>query len=228
MSNFNQTLNLKDLVVYIDKQLNNMFPDEKTNDKLGKYVQNALERIEYCFNCINSKYYNNGSQVLFNHLNGDHYSTFLYFVSNEAYKDGNEMYYQKISMLNKIYFSIDLFGHIEMPKIFLLVHPIGSIIGRAQLNDYLVIYQGVTIGGVKKNNVIHYPTIGENVICYSNTSILGNSKIGNNVILGAGTHLVNELIENNKTVITEKLNLKLKDNSMNDFSNFLSKRNNNE
>lgn len=220
MSNFNQTLNSNELIVYLNKQLDNVFPDGKSNDKLSKYTTSSIERVEHCFKHIKSKYYNNGIEINFNHLNSDHYSMFLYFVSNEAYKDGNELYYQKCSMLNKILFSIDLYGHIDMPNIFLLVHPIGSIIGRADLSDYLVIYQGVTIGGVKKDNIIHYPKIGKNVICYSNTSIIGNSIIGNNVILGAGTNLVNEVIENNKTVVREKSKLKSKDNLITDFNNF--------
>jgi serine O-acetyltransferase len=209
MSNFNCSLSIAELNVYLNKQLNSFFPDSNMNQHLFKYIGSSLERIEYCFSRIKSKYYNNGNETNFNHLNGDHYSVFLYFVSNEAFKDGNNIVYQKCSLLNKSLFSIDLFGHIEMPSIFLLVHPVGTIIGRAILNDYLVIYQGVTIGGVKRELEINYPTIGKNVVCYSNSSILGNTIIGDSVIIGANTMLIDEKVDGFCTVVRERSQKKL-------------------
>lgn len=127
---------------------------------------------------------------------------FLYFVSNEAYQNDDELYYSKCSLLNKFLFSIDLFGHIKMPEIFLLVHPLGTIIGRAKFDNYLVIYQNVTIGGVhSKNNTIYYPSFGSGVILYSKISVLGNAHISDNTIIGANTSIIGKDYPENSLII---------------------------
>jgi serine O-acetyltransferase len=110
-------------------------------------------------------------------------------------------------LLNKYLFSIGLFGHIEMPNIFLLVHPHGSIIGRAKLSNYLVIYQGVTIGGIHRPHGIEYPTFGEGSVCYSNTSILGKANIGKNSIIAANTEIIEGNFDENSILLGKYPNL---------------------
>ncbi len=86
---------------------------------------------------------------------------------------------EQVYYLNKILHSVDWYYEIELPKHFMVEHPLGSVLGRAQYGDYLYIYQGVTIGGnVKlKTGELDYPTLGDNVLLYSNAKILGNSHI---------------------------------------------------
>lgn len=184
---------VNDLVNYLENQLKMFFPDGKDINKeyLLKNVSGALERAEYCFSKLKGKYFLKQDGFALDYLHGDKYAMFLYFVSNEAYKNKHNILYQKCSLLNKHLFGLDLFGHISMPDIFLLVHPVSTVIGRAEFENYLVIYQGVTIGGVHKGGAINYPKIGSGVVLYSNTSALGNCTIGDNVILGANSSVVN-------------------------------------
>jgi serine O-acetyltransferase len=162
----------------------------------------AYERIEYCFKMINVKYYNNNKNFYFNHLNADHMCTFFYFLSNSLYREGvNEKVAQKLFYLNKILHSVDIFYKVKLPNIFLLVHPLGTVIGRAKFDNYAVIYQNVTIGGVREKNILKYPEFGKGVILYSGSSIVGNCKIGNNVTFAANTKIVNKNISNNKLVL---------------------------
>lgn len=208
---FSPSLNQNQLLSYIDKQLNNFFPDDNHNlSNLKVIIKKALERVEFCFSRIKGKYFSNEEFIFFNHLNGDHYCMFLYFASREAYLMGYENYYLKLSLLNKHLFSIDLFGHIDMPNIFLLVHPLGTIIGRAKIENYFVAYQGVTIGGVHKDGGVKYPIFGQGTVCYSNSTILGNAIIGNNSIVAANTEIIGGDFNNNSLILGKYPNLSVK------------------
>jgi serine O-acetyltransferase len=203
MQNLIMNIEANELKRYLNNQLNIHFPDNKENFKqFSKYVDNALIRLEFCFSQIKLKHFSENGKAIFNYLNGDQYCMFLYFVSNEAYQNDDELYYSKCSLLNKFLFSIDLFGHIKMPEIFLLVHPLGTVIGRAKFDDYLVIYQNVTIGGVHSvNNSILYPSFGKGVILYSKTSVLGNAHISDNTIIVANTSIIGEDYDENSLII---------------------------
>ena len=58
--------------------------------------------------------------------------------------------------------------------------------------DY-IFFQGCTIGG-DKGFCPRYPKTGKNVILYSNSTIVGDITIGDNVIISTGTTIVNEKI----------------------------------
>lgn len=191
MKDFHSTLKVNELTEYLFRQLEMFFPDhQNSKDDLQKIVAKAYQRVIFCFQHIKGKYYSDDNKVYFNHINGDQYCMFLYFASREAFLMENENYYLKLSLLNKHLFSIDLYGHIEMPDIFQLVHPLGTIIGRANFSNYLVIYQGVTIGGVHSKKGIDYPVIGEKVVCFSNCSVIGKVIIESNSVVGANTTIV--------------------------------------
>ena len=68
----------------------------------------------------------------------------------------------------------------------------------AKIGDNVVIYQNVTIGR-KNRETPDYPSIGNNVIIYSNSIILGNVRIGDNTTIGCNT-IVLKSIENNGKV----------------------------
>lgn len=75
-------------------------------------------------------------------------------------------------------------------------HPFNIIIGKkAKIGDNVRIYHNVTIG--QKNGF--YPTIGNNVIIYPNSVIIGDVIIGDNSIIGAGS-IVLSSFENNSIV----------------------------
>lgn len=118
----------------------------------------------------------------------------------------------KIYYLNKILHSIDWYCGIELPKHFMVEHPLGSVLGRANYGDYLFIYQGVTIGANIGSNDYReiYPVLGEKVIFYSNAKVLGNAHIGNNVIFSANTCVIDEDIPCNSIVYGATPNLIIK------------------
>lgn len=195
------SLHSSDLVKYVTRQCNNFFPEryEVKEVEFSDSVDDTLKRVEFCFSHINLPYYKKDSKPFFNHLNGDHYSIFLCYLSQSLYfKNGNETLATKMFLLNKLLFGIDAFYKIQFPDIFLLVHPLGTVMGRAEYKNNLVIYQGVTIGATPEGI---YPSFSENTILYSNSSIIGNCKLGTNVVMGANSSIVNFSVEDDMTVV---------------------------
>lgn len=202
------SLHNKELIRYVNAQLSNIFPDDDIDciDRLKNVMRHVLNRVELCFSKININYYkNNMGEAYFNHLNGDQYSMFLFILSNEVYKRlGDEKLASKLFLLNKAMFGIDAFYKIELPDYFMFVHPVGTVLGNAVYNDYLVIYQNVTIGS--KTDGIYPHLLGRNII-YSGSSIIGSSKVGFGTVVGANTFILNRCIDNHSVVVGHELKI---------------------
>lgn len=75
---------------------------------------------------------------------------------------------------------------------FYISHGNGLIIFAENIGKKFHAYQGVTIG--MKNGKV--PTIGNDVVCYANSIIVGNIRVGNNVIIGAGAVVTKDVPDN--------------------------------
>lgn len=183
---YKHSLSQYDLAQYLVNQINSFFPDQNlAPDRLKSPLKKVLRRIEYCFSKINVKYFFDGSRVHFNHLNTDQYAMLLYFLSNTIWsEEGDHNLSAKLYYLNKALNGLDVFYEVKLPDIFLLVHPIGTVLGRGDYSDYFVSYQRVTVGG---NNDLEYPVIGKAVAMYGGSALVGKCTIGNNCLLSFGT-----------------------------------------
>ena len=73
-------------------------------------------------------------------------------------------------------------------------HGMGVVIGEtAIIGDDVLIYHGVTLGGVVNKAVKRHPTIGNNVILGANSIVLGDITIGDGAKVGAGAIVVKDL-----------------------------------
>jgi len=204
---FRTSLRADQLTAFVEKVLNNYLPDgQGATYDLAPIVADALQRVEHCFSRIHRKYYSVDSVIEFNHLNSDHLAAFLYFLANSAWKGtGDTVVPTKLFYLNKILNGLDLYYSVALPEVFLLVHPVGSVIGNAHYEDYLVIYQNCTVGA----DAGVYPHFGEGAILYSRSSVLGNSWIGDNVVFGANALVVNTNVPSNTVVVGQFPNHRL-------------------
>jgi serine O-acetyltransferase len=194
------SLSKSELVDYLVSQLNNFFPDKDKvcREELEKNIDLMLQRTEYCFSKVDNKYFRDEEGSIFNHLHGDQYSMFLYFAANTLYKNNSELSLcSKIFQLNKCLYGIDAFYEVELPDIFLFVHPLGTVLGRGKYSDYFVVYQRCNVGS---NHGI-YPTIGEYVNMHPGSSILGNCSIQKNCKLAADSLLLDRNLEENSIYI---------------------------
>jgi serine O-acetyltransferase len=73
-------------------------------------------------------------------------------------------------------------------------HGMGVVIGEtAIVGDYVLIYQGVTLGGTGKESGKRHPTLGDNVVVGAGAKVLGNILVGHNVRIGAGSVVLREV-----------------------------------
>jgi serine O-acetyltransferase len=160
-------------------QCNNLFPDDNLveTDALMPVCTRALERIEHCFVAIDSKYFFDGAGAVFDHLHGDQYAMWLYVLANELHRQGGDQAScKKLFLLNKSLHGCDIFYEVQLPSIFLLVHPLGTVLGRGHYSDYFVSYQRVGVG----SNHDVYPSFGHHVTLRPGAAVLGASTIGDN------------------------------------------------
>ncbi len=197
----NTSISKENLLNYLGSQIENNYSDGDHDNFIisSKVVfEKVMERISFSFSHVKSRYYSTDGQPYFNHLNGDHYCSFLAVLANELYKFGDENSATKAFLLNKMMFGIDAFYTIELPRIFLFVHPIGTILGNATYSDYLVVYQGISIGS-KTDGI--YPTFSEKTILYSNSSVIGNCNLGPNCVVAARSYIIAKNVEANKVIL---------------------------
>ena len=161
-------------------------------NKFEKIYNLTCQRYLYCLAKKNHKHF---PKNLLKHA--DEYTSFLVFLAREAYKNKLQEVAESAYLINRRMNSFDCFYTREMPDIFHLEHPVGSIIGQAKMKNFLVIYQGVNIGGNLKHD---YPSINEGVVLFPRSSILGSCNICSNSAIGAGVQIYNENIQKNSAV----------------------------
>lgn len=165
------------LVAMAARQVNAAFPDgeDVTVTDLTPASASALARLEHCFTHIDNKYFFDGNQAVFDHLHGDQYAMWLYLLANELFKQhGPLAACKKLFLLNKALHGCDIFYEVELPSVFLLVHPLGTVLGRARYSDHLIVYQRVGIG----SNHDVYPTLGRHLTLRPGSAVLGNAVVG--------------------------------------------------
>lgn len=170
--------------------------------------EDVLDRCNHCFSKNENKYYSKNGESYFNPYHAGQYTIFLYFFSNTVFKKAKDYVRlaDKIYYLNRTMNACDLFYEVDLPDIFMLDHPVGSVIGRGTFGNYFAFGQNCTVG----NNRNIFPVIGEHVKMAANSLILGNCKIGNHVILGAGACVKDQDVPDNSLVFGSSPNLIIK------------------
>lgn len=176
----------RSLAQYTATQLCNLIPDSTPSclPCLLRHIDETLFRLERCINRI--KAWQPGR---FDPLHSSQYCTYLYFLSNTIWTREPESVNActRLFLLNKALNAIDLFYEISMPEVFFIGHSVGIVLAKATYGNYLVLYQNSTIG---KNHGIA-PVLGDGVILYPNSAIIGRCRIGNRTVVSQGTSVVN-------------------------------------
>lgn len=204
------TLSTDELKGYLARQLEIFFPDG-TTDKYFKgsdvdfALQLALERLENCFKHINYKgYSDDNGQTYFSHLHSDQYSHFLYYFMNSLWEESaNKVICDKVLLLNKFLNNIFVSYKCKLPDIFLIDHPIGTVLGNAEYSDYLCVLQNVTVNTGESADGSLAPKLGKGLFLCAGAKIIGNETIGDRVTLGVDAVVYKRAIGNDKLVIRD-------------------------
>ncbi|MCZ4316334.1 hypothetical protein O4H66_23280 [Comamonadaceae bacterium G21597-S1] len=194
------SLDLAGLCRLAAQQVNNLFPDGQPvpADDLRPSAQQAMARLEHCFAHVANKYFFDGTGAVFDHLHGDQYAMWLYFLSNQLHRDGAPGHWcKKLFLLNKSLHGCDIFHEVVLPPVFLLVHPLGTVLGRAEYSDHLLVYQRCGVG----SNRDVYPQLGRHLSLRPGSAVLGRCTIGDNVTVAAESLVLDRDIADNTTYI---------------------------
>ncbi|MBB1631992.1 hypothetical protein [Cupriavidus sp. UME77] len=172
------------LASYVQAQLASFFPDGADHrTALERYLDEALARTGRCVDAV--RMWRPGE---FDYLHSSQYATFLYYLSNSIWRDGGDLRAcTKLFCLNKALNAMDLFYEVIMPEVFLIGHSVGIVLAKATYGNYLVLYQNSTVG---KNHGAA-PVIGDGVVMYPNTAIIGRSHVGNGSVIAQGVSVIN-------------------------------------
>lgn len=194
------SLTKTELKEYLAKQLNHLFPDnyklKGTDTDIA--LNQALEKVEYCFSQINFRHYSENGEANFKHLYSDQYSQFLYIYARELWLlSQNKPICDKLVLLNKALNGILCPYTVKMPSIFFFLHPVGTVIGNANFSDYLVIAQNVTINNSINKDGIEELNIGKGVFLSAGSKIIGTQPIGDFSSIGVNTTIYNIEVPSN-------------------------------
>jgi len=89
---------------------------------------------------------------------------------------------------------IDIHPAATIGKGVFIDHGMGVVIGEtAIVGDYVLLYQGVTLGGTGKETGKRHPTIGNHAIVGAGAKVLGNIQIGDCARIGAGSVVLRDV-----------------------------------
>lgn len=185
----------------IHRQIESLFPLEYNENIIeSSDILSALERFQFCLAHISTKYY---TQTLDKNdfYHSDKYAVFLYYLANTLYENNKIDCATQVYCLNKALHGIDIFYEVKLPKIFMLTHPVGSVLGRAKYGDYFCAYHNCGIGATQKDSITYYPTFGKGILMYTGSRVLGKCHVGENVIFGANAFIIDTDIPSNSVVV---------------------------
>lgn len=159
--------------------------------------------------CVGRYYRSVDGRAIVNPLNTDHLTRLLYlFMRRLDALGAPEALLDGLFFVMKTRCSINLFYRTEMGEYFFAHHPLGAIIGYGEFGRYLQIQQGCTIGQNKNK----YPRIGDGLLMGPHSTILGDCRVGDNVLLAAGALVVDRDIPSDTVVFGRVPDLILKPN----------------
>lgn len=124
-----------------------------------------------------------------------------YRVANRLYKGNFKSLARIIMGLNQFLTNIDIHPGAEIGRRVFIDHGFGVVIGQTTvIEDDVLIYQGVTLGGVSLTHGKRHPTIKKGAVIGAGAKVLGNITIGEYAKIGANSVVV-KAVPNNATAI---------------------------
>jgi len=117
-----------------------------------------------------------------------------YRIAHALYKANFKRLARMIMGLNQIFTHIDIHPAAIIGKRVFIDHGTGVVIGETAIieNDVLI-YQGVTLGGVSLTDGKRHPTIKKGAVIGAGAKVLGNIVVGEYAKVGANSVVVKEV-----------------------------------
>jgi len=119
------------------------------------------------------------------------WSMVFYRIAHRLYKKNFKILARNIM---GIFAKADIHPACDIGRRVFIDHAKGVVIGETTIiGDDVLIYQGVTLGGVHLKPIKRHPTIGNGVIIGAGAKVLGDIKIGDNSKIGANSVVVHDV-----------------------------------
>ncbi|MDY0327735.1 MAG: serine O-acetyltransferase [Arcobacteraceae bacterium] len=151
-----------------------------------------LIKEDFCLPKNNDPAYRSSFELVFNYPGI--WAIINYRLSNALYKNGFTRLARILSGLSQFLTNTDIHPACTIGRRVFLDHAFGVVIGEtAVIGDDVLIYQGVTLGGVSLSHGKRHPTICSNVTIGAGAKILGNITVGENSKVGANSVVITDV-----------------------------------
>ena len=191
---------LSDFYEHLYRQIGALFLLTAEERSMVESVQKEIDTwfLTICAT-VSNKYYAAPSMLW--PLHNSQFSMFLYIVARTLYVSARRtettlLLCDKLYNLNKMASGAEIHYAVALPRHFFTDHPYGTGLGHTIYGDHLLFIQGVTVGSANGA----YPVLGDCVALMSHCKLLGNCRIGNNVIIGPNAFVKNRDIPDDSIV----------------------------
>ena len=99
-----------------------------------------------------------------------------------------------VSQIGRFLTGIEIHPGATIGRGFFIDHGMGVVIGEtSEIGDWVMLYQGVTLGGTGKQRGKRHPTLEDNVIVGVGASVLGAITVGEGARVGGGAVVVKDV-----------------------------------
>ena len=115
-------------------------------------------------------------------------------LANRLYRMHLKLLARMTSQWAKFLTGIEIHPAAKIAAGVFIDHGAGVVIGEtAEIEEGVVIYQGVTLGGTGKEKGKRHPTIGKNATISCGAKVLGGFRVGEGARIGAGAVVLKEV-----------------------------------
>ncbi|MCK5110993.1 MAG: serine O-acetyltransferase [Arcobacteraceae bacterium] len=170
----------------------------------------ALIKEDFSVPKKNDPALHSGFELIFNYPGV--WAVVNYRIANRLYKSGFKFLGRMVGGISQFLTNVDIHPACTIGRRVFIDHGFGVVIGETTVikNDVLI-YQGVTLGGVSLTHDKRHPTIEDHVVIGSGAKILGNITIGSESKIGANSVVVQNVPSHSTAVGVPARVIKRKD-----------------
>jgi serine O-acetyltransferase len=119
---------------------------------------------------------------------------FFYRVAHAFYRENSYFIARLFSELGRLISGIEIHPGATIGECVVIDHGMGVVIGEtAEIGNHVLIYQGVTLGGVDLVARKRHPTIKDHVVLGAGSKIIGPITIGEGAKVGANAVVIEDV-----------------------------------
>lgn len=118
----------------------------------------------------------------------------LHRLAHALWRAGIPFFPRLVSQFSRFLTGIEIHPGARIGRGFFIDHGMGVVIGETtEIGDWVMLYQGVTLGGTGKQKGKRHPTLEDNVVIGVGASVLGAITIGEGARVGGGAVVVKDV-----------------------------------